>query len=117
MKDEKILLATGLGLSPGTAEGNACLVENIADLDKLKEGMIMIAETSNPAWTEGMMRAGGFICERGGIICHAAIVARELGLPCMVGIKDILSKIRDHQPILMIVEGSEGRLYDNSTTS
>jgi len=67
MKDRQNLLAKGLGVSPGSAKGRACIVKKIDDLDKLKDGMIMITKTSNPAWTEGMIRAGGFICERGGL--------------------------------------------------
>jgi len=47
-----------------------------------------------------------------GVICHAAIVARELGLPCIVEIEGILSKIHDDQPISMIVEGSKGWIYE-----
>ena len=101
----------GLGMSPGTVEGTIHKAETLDALDDMDDGQILIVRRSSPAWTAGMLRAGGFICEEGGVICHAAIVARELGLPCVVDLKGALEAIPDGARVRLEVTGSEGVVH------
>ena len=102
---------TGLGLSPGTVEGTIHKAHTLEDLDLLDDGQILVVARSNPAWTAGMLRAGGFICEEGGVICHAAIVARELGLPCVVDIPGALTQLADDARVRLHVTGRAGEVH------
>ena len=80
---------------PGTVEGEVKIVNTVEDMPKMREGDIMVAHTTFPALVPAMKKAAAIITEDGGITCHAAIVAREFRIPCVVGIRDILTVVRD----------------------
>lgn len=103
-------LAEGLGVSPGRAQGPVRRVCNVAQLADIREGDILVTRASSPAWTTGMMKAAGFVCEFGGLICHAAITAREMGVPCVVGIPNVMELLRDGQEIA--IDGAEGTIHE-----
>lgn len=102
---------SGLGLSPGTVEGSIYKARSVEDLDMMDDGQILVVARSSPAWTAGMMRAGGFICEQGGVICHAAIVARELGLPCVVDIAGALETLPENARVRLHVADGLGDVH------
>lgn len=102
---------SGLGLSPGTAEGVIHKARSLDELDLMDDGQILVVARSNPAWTTGMLRASGFICEEGGVICHAAIVARELGLPCVVDIPGALERLPDDARVRLHVADGRGEVH------
>ncbi|MDE1810493.1 MAG: hypothetical protein KGH66_00400 [Candidatus Micrarchaeota archaeon] len=93
--------AVGLGeikgtvASQGYAKGRAIIVKSMADLHKVKKGDIMVAIATVPDFVPAMERASGIIAEEGGITSHAAIVSRELRLPCIVGATNVTRIIRD----------------------
>ena len=79
----------------GKATGKVVIVRNTADLRKVKKGMIMCAVTTNPNYTLAMKKSVAFITDEGGITCHAAIIARELSKPCLVGTKNATQLLKD----------------------
>jgi len=80
---------------PGTAEGDVKIINTVDDMVKMKDGDIMLAHTTFPALVPAMKKASAIITEDGGITCHAAIVARELRIPCVVGVKKITEFLDD----------------------
>lgn len=75
---------TGLGAVKGTATGKAVDVQQALYGNEFKEGDVLVAEMTTPNHLPMMMKASAFITEKGSVTCHAAIVARELGKPCIV---------------------------------
>jgi pyruvate,water dikinase len=86
------LVLHGVGASTGKAEGRCFVARVLSDLDGF-EGGILVVRQSNPAWIAGFLAAAGVVAEHGGVISHAAIAARELGLPCVVGVREATSLI------------------------
>ncbi len=80
---------------PGKVNGKVKIVIGIDDLDKVKESDIMVSLTTYPSFLPAMKRAGAIITEDGGITCHAAIVAREFRIPCVVGVKKVTELLKD----------------------
>lgn len=84
---ENIIELSGQGASPGNARGTVRLVLYDADAAKVEKGDILIAPATNPTLVPAMERAGAIVTDEGGLLSHAAIVSRELGIPCLVGTK------------------------------
>jgi pyruvate,water dikinase len=96
----------GFAGSPGIAEGRARIVLNLEDLDRLEDGEILVAPVTNPSWTPIFGRIAAAVSDIGGVMSHAAIVAREYGLPAVVGTGFATTVIKTGQRIR--VDGSEG---------
>jgi pyruvate,water dikinase len=93
------LLLRGLGAAPGTAAGQVRLVAELADAASLQDGEILVTHMTAPDWVPLMRRAAGIVTDSGGMTCHAAIVSRELGIPCVVGTSDATTRLRDGEEI------------------
>ena len=104
------VLLSGAPASPGIASGKVKLVHEISQIDKVKEGDILVAEMTTPDFVPAMKRAAAIVTDRGGRTAHAAIVSRELGIPCVVGTGKAMSLLKDDQVIT--VDGSKGKVYD-----
>lgn len=104
-------LAGGVGASSGITEGKVVMVRKISELSKVQNGDIIVVRESNPAWTVGMMKAAAIISEFGGIICHAAIIAREMGIPCVVDVENATQLFHDGMRIK--IDGSKGAIYES----
>lgn len=91
------LTFAGVGASPGRAAGRYFVALSLSDLDDFEKGGILVIRQSNPAWIAGFLAAAGVVAEHGGVISHAAIAARELGLPCVVGVEEATSLIQTGQ--------------------
>lgn len=87
-------LASGLGASPGRARGRARVVLSVGDLSALRPGEILVCPMATPDWVleAGFIR--GVVTDQGGMLCHAAIIARELAVPCVTGCRDATSRIQ-----------------------
>ena len=86
----------GLAVSPGKVEGKAKFVRKINELDKWNDGDILMAWFTDPEWMDVLSKSSGVVTAVGGFLCHTAIIARELGIPCIVGIGgDAMKKIWD----------------------
>lgn len=107
-KKKKIILS-GMPASPGTAKGKVKIVLSPKETNKMKEGEILVTVMTNPLYVTAIQKAKAIITDVGGMICHAAIVARELGIPCVVGTKNATKKLKDGMEV--IVDGSEGKVY------
>lgn len=107
-KGGKVLLS-GLGASPGAAAGPVRIVRS-SEIDRVEAGAILVAEMTTPDFVPAMKRAVGIVTDRGGRTCHAAIVARELGVPCVVGTETATRALKDEQ--VVTVDGSGGKVYE-----
>ncbi|MFB3764353.1 MAG: phosphoenolpyruvate synthase [Methanotrichaceae archaeon] len=104
------ILLTGLGASPGAASGIVKIVTGVRDLDKVKQGDIMITKMTMPDMVPAMRRAGAIVTDEGGMACHAAIVSRELGCPAVVGTKKATQTLKEG--MVVTVDGSKGIVYE-----
>ena len=93
------VLVRGLGAAPGSASGRVRLVAELADAASLQDGEILVTHMTAPDWVPLMRRAAGIVTDSGGMTCHAAIVSRELGIPCVVGTSDATTRLRDGEEI------------------
>jgi pyruvate,water dikinase len=105
----KVIL-TGLGAAPGVATGIVKIIASGRELDKVKQGDIMVTKMTMPDMVPGMRRAGAIVTDEGGMACHAAIVSRELGCPAVVGTKKATSILKDGMEIT--VDGGKGIVYE-----
>ena len=102
-------ILSGVGASPGIASGLVKIIPAASDIDKVKAGDILVAEMTTPDFVPAMKRAVAIVTDRGGRTAHAAIVSRELGIPCVVGTDSATKKLNDGQEIT--VDGSKGQVY------
>jgi pyruvate, water dikinase len=93
------VLLRGLGAAPGTGSGRVRLVAELADAASLQDGEILVTHMTAPDWVPLMRRAAGIITDSGGMTCHAAIVSRELGIPCVVGTGDATTRLRNGEEV------------------
>jgi len=102
----------GLPASPGRARGPALVVSGPAALDdawqRLLPNSVLVTGSTDPAWTPLFLRVRGLVMERGGQLSHGAVVAREYGLPAVVGVAGALDRIADGQ--IIDVDGATGRV-------
>ena len=96
----------GTGASAGVVRAVARVVEGPADFDRVRPGDIVVARASNPGWVPLFGIAGGFVTDTGGVLSHAAVVAREYGVPAVVGTGDATQRIADGQ--IVEIDGSTG---------
>src|SRR5436190_14112201 len=105
-------LAQGLAVGAGVAVGTARVIRSAAQFDQFKAGESLVTENTDPDWEPIMKAAAGIVTERGGRTSHAAIVARELGIPAVVGTGDAASRVPSGERItLSCAEGEQGRIY------
>lgn len=109
LRDAPIILS-GSPAAPGIGSGLVRIVLDAFKIDKVKKGDVLVAEMTTPDFVPAMKRAAGIITDRGGRTCHAAIVSRELGIPCVVGTGDATQKLKSDQ--MVTVDGSKGNVYE-----
>ena len=108
-------LFSGLPASPGVAAGRTEIILHPSEIVNLKQGEVLVAEMTTPDFVPAMKRAAAIITDRGGRTCHAAIVARELGVPCVVGTGTATKILREKQ--LVTVDGYQGKIYKGKVIS
>ncbi|MFC1942221.1 phosphoenolpyruvate synthase [Chloroflexota bacterium] len=104
------VLLSGSPASPGVASGPVKIVPDPSQIDKVMLGDILVAEMTTPDFVPAMKRAAGIVTDRGGRTAHAAIVSRELGIPCVVGSEGATTTLKDGQ--IITVDGSNGKVYE-----
>lgn len=109
LKDAPILLS-GSPAGPGIGFGTVKIVLDAARIDEVVKGDVLVAEMTTPDFVPAMKRAAGIVTDRGGRTCHAAIVSRELGIPCVVGTGEATRKLKPNQ--VVTVDGSKGNVYE-----
>ncbi len=108
-KAERRLLVSGLAASAGAASGSVRVLHSPAEADALLPGEVLVAPMTSPDWVPAMRRAAALVTDGGGMTCHAAIVSRELGVPCVVGARNATTVLRDGE--VVTVDGARGEVY------
>jgi pyruvate,water dikinase len=108
-------LVSGLGAAPGLAVGPVRVLTDVEQGAALQPGDVLVAPMTTPDWVPVLRRAAALVTDGGGITCHAAIVSRELQVPCIVGARDATSKLRDGE--IVTVDGGRGRVFAGDVTN
>lgn len=104
------VLLSGSGASPGISSGPVKIIHDLSELEKVREGDVLVTEMTNPDMVVSMQKAAGIITDEGGITSHAAIVSREMGIPCVVGTGDATKVLKENQ--IVTVDGNTGRIIE-----
>ncbi|MBX6388885.1 MAG: phosphoenolpyruvate synthase [Frankia sp.] len=102
-------LLTGLAGSPGVATGRVRILRSPDEHDRFQDGEVLVAPMTSPDWVPVMRRAAAIVTDSGGMTCHAAIVAREMGVPCVVGARSATTAVTDGQ--VVTVDGTHGTVH------
>jgi len=106
------LVAEGRAIGQRIGQGAAKVVKSVADMNRVAAGDVLVADMTDPDWEPVMKRAAAIVTNRGGRTCHAAIIARELGIPAVVGCGDATSRIADGGEVTVsCAEGDTGFIY------
>ena len=106
-------LATGRAIGQKIGTGPVRIVHDIKDMDQVQPGDVLVTDMTDPNWEPVMKRASAIVTNRGGRTCHAAIIARELGIPAVVGCGDATSTLKDGMLVTVsCAEGDTGNIYD-----
>jgi pyruvate, water dikinase len=107
------IISEGRAIGHKIGAGIARVVRSLADMNRVQPGDVLVADMTDPDWEPVMKRASAIVTNRGGRTCHAAIIARELGVPAVVGTGNALDSIQDGQPVtISCAEGDTGFIYD-----
>jgi pyruvate,water dikinase len=106
---ERDILVKGIGVSPGRASGKVRVILNIKDISTFQKGDILVTEMTTPDWVPAMKIAIAVVTNLGGKTCHAAIVSREFGVPCIVGTETATKTLKDGT--VVTVDGQRGLIF------
>mgnify|MGYP003333248119 FL=1 len=113
LKGQGPVLAEGRAIGQKIGTGPVRLVKSIAEMDRVQAGDVLVTDMTDPNWEPVMKRASAIVTNRGGRTCHAAIIARELGIPAVVGCGDATERLSDGTLVTVsCAEGDTGRIYD-----
>lgn len=104
----------GAAASPGVGTGHVRVLKSPKEINKVNKGDVLVAEMTSPDYVPAMKKAAAIVTDEGGLTSHAAIVSRELGVPCVVGTKEATLKLKDGD--VVTVDGSKGAIYMGSKT-
>ena len=112
LKQRSEVLATGRAIGQRIGSGHVRLIQSAAEMDRVREGDVLVTDMTDPDWEPVMKRAAAIVTNRGGRTCHAAIIARELGIPAVVGCGDATRILKDGKPVTVsCAEGDTGFVY------
>ncbi|HEX6549259.1 MAG TPA: phosphoenolpyruvate synthase, partial [Gammaproteobacteria bacterium] len=112
LKQRAAVLAEGRSIGQKIGAGHAKVIDSIKEMNRILPGDVLVTDMTDPDWEPIMKRAAAIVTNRGGRTCHAAIIARELGIPAVVGCGDATRKIKDDQPVTVsCAEGDTGYIY------
>lgn len=109
-KSELKMLVRGLPASPGIASGKVKSILDISEISRIEDGDVLVTVMTNPDMVPAMRRASAVVTDEGGRTCHAAIVSRELGIPCIVGAKTASETLKEGMDVT--VDATRGVVYD-----
>ena len=113
LKGKGAVLASGRAIGQKVGTGPVRLVHNISEMDKVQPGDVLVTDMTDPNWEPVMKRASAIVTNRGGRTCHAAIIARELGIPAVVGCGNATDTLKDGTLVTVsCAEGDTGHIYD-----
>lgn len=112
LKEKSTAVATGRAIGQKIGRGVARVLDSIADMDQVQPGDVLVTDMTDPDWEPIMKRASAIVTNRGGRTCHAAIIARELGIPAVVGCGNATDLIEDGSDVTVsCAEGDTGTIY------
>ncbi len=115
LKETGIVLAEGRSIGHRIGSGRVRILNDIDEMDQVQEGDVLVADMTDPDWEPIMKRSAAIVTNRGGRTCHAAIIARELGIPAVVGCEDATERLKDGQEVTVsCAEGDTGYVYDGA---
>jgi pyruvate,water dikinase len=115
LKGKGPVLARGRSIGHRIGAGPARVIRSVHEMTRVETGDVLVADMTDPDWEPVMKRAAAIVTNRGGRTCHAAIIARELGIPAVVGCGDATRVIREGQPVTVsCAEGDTGFVYDGA---
>jgi pyruvate,water dikinase len=113
LKGRSKVLATGRAIGHKIGSGTVRIVPNAAEMARVKEGDVLVTDMTDPNWEPVMKLAAAIVTNRGGRTCHAAIIARELGIPAVVGCGEATHRLKDGQSVTVVcAEGDTGNVYE-----
>lgn len=112
LKERGEVLAKGYSVGQMIGQGNANVIHEVKDIGRFKKGEVLVTDMTDPDWEPIMKIASAIVTNRGGRTCHAAIISRELGIPCVVGTGNVTEKVKHGGEITVsCAEGDEGYVY------
>jgi pyruvate,water dikinase len=113
LKGKGTVLAEGRAIGQKIGTGPVRIVQSVAEMDRVQPGDVLVTDMTDPNWEPVMKRASAIVTNRGGRTCHAAIIARELGIPAVVGCGDATDKVQEGQLVTVACsEGDTGFVFD-----
>jgi pyruvate,water dikinase len=113
LKGQSKIISRGRSIGHKIGVGAAKVINDVSEMSRVQAGDVLISDMTDPDWEPVMKRAAAIVTNRGGRTCHAAIIARELGIPAVVGCGDATATIPDGDPVTVsCAEGDEGRVYE-----
>jgi pyruvate,water dikinase len=115
LRSRSKVLATGRSIGQRIGSGPARVIRDVAEMARVQAGDVLVADMTDPDWEPVMKRASAIVTNRGGRTCHAAIIARELGIPAVVGCGNATALVREGQEVTVsCAEGDTGYVYDGA---
>ena len=113
LMDRSAILSKGRSIGQKIGSGTAKIIRNVREMSRVQQGDVLVSDMTDPDWEPVMKRASAIVTNRGGRTCHAAIIARELGIPAVVGCGDATERINDGADVTVsCAEGDEGFVYE-----
>jgi pyruvate,water dikinase len=109
--ENKIVLE-GIPACPGKTKGRAKVIKVFGDTQKMEGGNILVTIETNPQYSVALMKAAAVVAEIRSLLSHAAIISREMGIPCVVNVKDATTIIKDNDEVT--VDGTNGKVFRES---
>ncbi|MES2682041.1 MAG: phosphoenolpyruvate synthase [Pseudomonadota bacterium] len=115
LKGKSTVLTEGRAIGQKIGAGKVRLLKSISEMSRVQQGDVLVTDMTDPDWEPVMKRAAAIVTNRGGRTCHAAIIARELGIPAVVGCGDATSKLKDGDSVTVsCAEGDTGYIYQGN---
>ena len=112
LKKKGKIIVSGTSVGSKIGQGKANVIRKVSDIHEFRNGQVLVTDMTDPDWVPIMKMASAIVTNKGGRTCHAAIVSRELGIPCIVGSSNATEKIKNKQTVTVsCAEGEEGHVY------
>ncbi|MBS9433494.1 phosphoenolpyruvate synthase [Photorhabdus hainanensis] len=114
LNEQGQVLVEGRAIGHRIGAGRVKVIHNLNEMDRIQPGDVLVTDMTDPDWEPIMKKAAAIVTNRGGRTCHAAIIARELGIPAVVGCGDATERLKENQPVTVsCAEGDTGFVYQN----
>ncbi len=112
LEEKGELLLRGEPVGTKIGQGEVCVIEDATEIQRFKVGQVLVTDMTDPDWEPIMKTAGGIVTNKGGRTCHAAIVSRELGVPCVISTGNGTEVLKGTKEVTIDCSGGEGRIYE-----